>query len=508
MRCYLGIDVGTSGVKAVVIDAEGAVRGIGFGGYDLLSPEPGWAEQDPRLWWEACDDAVRQAAEKCGMKREIAAIGFSGQQQGCTTLDKDMLPVGNSIIWLDQRSGGEVSEINRLVEELDLLKITANRCLNGFTAPKLLWLRKNDPVRYEKTTKALCSKDYLRLLITGETAADVNDASLSFLMDVPGRKWSEKMSRVLDIPLDLMPERLLESQSEAGKLRDTIADSWGLKRAIPVVAGGGDSLTGAVGIGVVEKGIIGSSIGTSGVVYGCADKPVIDKDDRAFYCMAHTVPGKWGFLGQVQTAGGSFKWLRDTFFADKEYEDMTGLAARACPGSEGLAFLPYLNGENTPVCDADARGVFFGLSYRHGTAEICRSVMEGVTFAMRDSVDICREACADAHEIRACGGGARSALWRQMQADIFNVNVLSMNMEEGPAAGAAILASVGAGEFSSVGEACSSLLKVSGVLEPVKENVKIYEEYYNTYKSLYPALKTRFKEQARIVENDPGRYHI
>jgi xylulokinase len=277
-----------------------------------------------------------------------------------------------------------------------------------------------------------------------------------------------------------------------------------------VIAGGGDQPAGGVGTGIIKSGIIGVAIGTSGVVFGCLDEPFIDKEDRAMYSMAHSVPGKYGFLGLVLTAGGSYKWLRDNLFAEKKtemaaagkdvYDYMSGLAQKATVGSEGLVFLPYLNGDKTPHSDENARGVFFGLSYRHGLGDICRSVMEGVTYSLRDTVEIIRDFGQDVTEVRANGGGAKSPLWLQIQADIFNARVVTMNIEEGTATGASIMAAVGSGHFSSVEEACTALLKVTGVTEPIPANVAIYEEYYATYRALYPALRELYGKQAAIVD--------
>ena len=509
MSSYLGIDVGTSGVKSIVMDSEGVIHGVGYSECDLVTPQPGFAEQDPLKWWEACDAAARQAVQNSGRAKEISGIGFSGQMQGCTPLDKDMLPIRNSLIWLDQRAVIEVDEVLGLIDEQKLLKIIANECLNSHWVPKLFWLRKNEPRNYERIHKLLFAKDYLRFRVTGEVFTEVSDASLTCLMDVPKRKWSDELFEIFDIPRSFVPERLVESQCVTGTLRKPIAESWGLTPGIPVVAGGGDQPAGGVATGIIESGVVATAIGTSGVVFGCLDEPLFDEKKRAMYSMAHAVPDKWCFLGLVLTAGGTFKWLRDTFFSEKKalmeqqqldiYDYMTGLAGKAAPGSEGLAFLPYMNGEKTPVNDADARGVFFGLSQRHGIAEICRSVMEGVTFALRDTIEICREMGTEVHEVRASGGGAKSELWRQIQADIFNANVLTMNMEEGPASGGAILAAVGAGEFATVREACGALLKITMVTEPDPENAKRYEDYYNVYKELYPALKPVFTKQAQNV---------
>jgi xylulokinase len=440
---------------------------------------------------------------------QIAGIGFSGQMQGATFLDKQMLPVSNCIIWLDQRSGAEVADIGRLISDEEALNITANSCLNSFWAPKILWLKKNRPQEFERVRKVVFTKDYLRFRMTGEMATEVSDASLSFLLDVAQRKWAYDIFDKLSIPREIVPERLLESADVAGYLRNEIAESWGMAPGIPIVAGGGDQPAGGVGTGVVRAGIVGATIGTSGVVFGCTDQPLIDHKKRALLTMAHSVPDKWCFLGLVLTAGGSFKWLRDRFFADQKkqmeregkdvYDYMTALAEQSSPGSEGLTFLPYLNGEKTPLSDSNARAVFFGLSYRHDLADICRSVMEGVTFALRDTIEICREFGIDVQEVRANGGGAKSGLWRQMQADIYQANLVTMNMEEGTAAGGAIMAAVGAGHFSGVREACDAWLEVVHIQEPIAENVRQYEDYYQSYKALYPPLKDLYESQAEIV---------
>jgi xylulokinase len=430
--------------------------------------------------------------------------------QGSACLDKNFEPTGNCLLWLDQRSTAEVEEINRIENVNDYIGVTANLCLNSFWAPKLLWLRNNRREEFDRIHKVLFTKDFLIYKLTGEIATEVSDASLSFLMDVPKRKWADSQFEKLGIPRSFAPDRLLESVDVVGTLKENIAEELGIASGIPVVAGGGDQPAGGVGTGIIKAGIIGATIGTSGVVFGCLDEPYIDKVDRAMYSMAHSVPGKYAFLGLVLTAGGSYKWLRDNVFADKKaemaaagkdvYDYMSGLAEKASVGSEGLVFLPYLNGDKTPHSDANARALFFGLSYRHGLPDICRSVMEGVTFALRDTVEIIRETGKEVTEVRANGGGAKSPLWRQIQADIFNANIVTMNIEEGPAAGACIMAAVGAGHFASVEETCGAMLKVTGVTEPVPANVSVYNEYYQTYRDLYPALRGLYKKQAVIVD--------
>lgn len=510
MKHFIGVDAGTSGIKVVIFNENGEICGTGYAECSVITPRPGWVEQNPDILWEACNEAVKKAIDSCGYKVDVASISFSGQMQGCLLIDKNMNPIGNCIIWLDQRSSEEVDEILAVLPDEKALELTSNHCLNSFWAPKLLWIRKNRPEDYEKAYKVIFVKDYLRLKMTGEIATEVSDASLSFVMDVANRKWSWPVLDALKIDRSLVPEVLAESYEEVGRLKKDVAEEWGVEAGIPVVAGAGDQPAGGVGTGIVNPGILGATIGTSGVVFGCTSSPLLDSKNRAIMSMAHSAENKWCFLGLVLSAGGAFKWLRDTLFLDKKveyankgldvYNYMTSLAEKADPGCEGLTFLPYLNGEKTPICDEFARGVFSGLSFRHGLNEICRSVMEGVTFAMRDTVEVCREMGHDVTEVRANGGGAKSQLWLQMQADIYKANVVTMNVEEGPAAGAAILAAVGSGFFSSVEEGCNSWLKVKNTIEPNYNMSKIYDEYYESYKNLYLALKEPFAHQAKVVE--------
>ena len=511
MSCYLGIDAGTSGIKAVVMDDHGRQQGAGFGECDVRTPFPNWAEQQPDQWWDACDQAVKQAVNACGSRaREIRAIGFSGQMQGCTLLDGEMKPVAPSIIWLDQRAADIAQDLSQAVSPQEAAEITGGFCLPSHWAPKLVWLQRNRPHLFEKTRMVLFTKDYLRYRMTGEVATEVSDASLTFLLDLPKRNWSDRMFQATGLPREIVPSRMLESQDVAGHLRREVAQAWGLPEGIPVVAGGGDQPVGAVGCGIVSSGMVSTTIGTSGVVFGCCDQPFQDRKRQAIYSLCHSIPGKYSFLGCTLAAGGSFKWVRDTFFShEKEqcrqtgedvYDIMTRLASKSPAGSEGLCFLPYLNGESTPYVDADARGVFFGLSYRHDRGAICRAVMEGVTFSLRDTMEILKETNGlIPTEVRAMGGGAKSPLWRQIQADIYQVPVVTMNLEEGPAAGAAILAAVGCGDFSTVEEACDSLLRKTTYTEPDPRRADLYHQYYQTYQSLYRHLKEDFAFQSRLV---------
>lgn len=510
MRYFLGIDSGTSGVKAIVVSEEGEMIATGYHECDLMTPKPGWVEQNASDWWIACKKAITQAAAKSGQAKNIVAIGLTGQMLGNTMLDENMEPIGNCMIWLDQRATEERDEIEQKLGIMPMLDITSNYCLTGFWAPKMMWLKKHKPEEFEKTKMVLFTKDYLAYQLTGEIATEVTDASGSFLLDVPKRKWSSKMFDVCGLPIDIVPKRLVESQEVVGKLKTALAEELGLTPNIPVIAGAGDQPSCGVGSGVVRTGVISATIGTSGVVFACTDTPFADAQRRAALSMCHAVPEKWCFFGCTLGAGGSFKWVRDTIFADKKaemarqgldvYDYMTSLAAKTSASSEGLTFLPYLNGERTPYPDENAKGVFFGLSYRHGLGEICRSVMEGVTYSLRDTIEILREFNLDVTEVRAQGGGARSELWRQMQADIYNATVVTTNLEEGTAAGAAILAAVGSGCFDTVAQAADKMVKVVSHTEPIAKNVEMYEEFYQTYRALYPALKNQFARQAALVD--------
>ncbi|MDO4312210.1 MAG: xylulokinase [Eubacteriales bacterium] len=509
MAYFMGIDAGTSGIKAAIIDDKGKIAAIGYEECDIITPRPGWVEQDPEVWWQACGKAVKRAVEKSGVGEQIEGIGFSGQMQGCVLMGKDGKAIGNCLIWLDQRSTPQVKKIEEIMSEEEMLSITGSYCLNSYWAPKLLWLKENRPSDFERADSVLFAKDYLRFRMTGEIAVEVSDGSLSFLLDVPNRKWSDKIIRELEIPENIIPKRLAESQEVVGSLRRSVAEEWGLRPGIQVVAGGGDQPAGGVGMGIVEEGIIGSTIGTSGVIFGCTDQPFVDKQKRAVLSMCHSVPDKWCFLGLALASGGSFKWMRDTLFAEKKaemaakgldvYDYMTGLAKQVAPGSEGLIFLPYFNGDKTPINDENARAVFFGLSYRHDLGAMCRSVMEGVTFSLRDTIEICREKGMQVTEVRAAGGGAKSALWRQMQADIYNASVITTNMEESGCAAGAIMAAVGTGYFKNIKEGCDAFLRIKSITDPIPENVRLYDDYYETYRNLYPALKESYAKQAEIV---------
>lgn len=516
MKYFLGIDAGTNGVKAIVIGENGYLAGMGYEEYNMITPKYHYAEENPGEWWAACKKAVRRAVHSSDAGRKIEAIGITGQMLATTCLDRNLDTIGNCIIWLDQRATREKAWIEENIGSDTFLGITANHPLPGFWAPKLMWMQKHTPEEYEKIYKVLFSKDYLRFKMTGDISTEVTDASGSFLFDVPRRKWSDKLFSMCGIDKSIVPDRVLESCDVAGYLQRDIARELGLKSGIPVVAGCGDQQAGGVGNGVIETGMVSSTIGASGVVFAAMDTPIADKLPRAALSMCHVQQEKWCLFGCTLGAGGSFKWLRDSMFPTEKkelaslgkdvYNYMSELAQNAKPGSEGLCFLPYLNGERTPYSDPNASGVFFGITYRHGREELCRSVMEGVTFSLRDTLEILREYDIEVNEIRASGGGAKSSLWRHIQADIFNASILSTSIEEAPACGVALMASVGCGAFASLKDACRSIIKITGEVSPDPTNVEIYEEYYETYRSLYPILKDTYARQAELVVKNSERF--
>lgn len=510
MKYFLGIDSGTSGVKAIVVGEDGTSAGVGYEEIDVITEKPMWAEQNPKDWWKACKNAIKQAVLESGVSKDIYGIGVTGQMLGSTLLNKDKEPVGNCIIWLDQRAVDEVEWIIKTAGMEFLLDRTSNIPLTGYWAPKLMWIKKYQPELFEQIDQVIFPKDYIKFKLTGQISLEVTDCSGSYLFDVAHRQWSDEMFELCGLPRSIVSDNVIESQDIAGYLRKDVADELGLKDAIPVVGGAGDQPACGLGSGVYKEGIVSATIGTSGVVYAAANKPIPDVNQAAALSFCHSVPDTWCLFGCTLAAGGSFKWLRDTIFANERdamknegkdvYALMTELASKASIGSEGLVFLPYLNGERTPYPDPYAKGVFFGLSYRHGLSEISRSVMEGVTFSLRDTIELLRDADVSVSEVRASGGGAKSPLWLQMQADIYDASIVTTNVSETGCVGAAMLAAIGAGHFKDAEEACSRVIKPISVTEPNQNNVRKYEDFYKTYRGLYGTLKETFASQAKIVE--------
>ncbi|HNR31132.1 MAG TPA: xylulokinase [Candidatus Hydrogenedentes bacterium] len=505
MSIVLGLDVGTSGTKAIAMNEAGALLASATVEYPLHSPRPGWAEQDPAAWRRAAIEALSQLAARIDA-REVKGVGLTGQMHGSVFLDADNEVLRPAILWCDQRTAKQCEDITSKVGEERLIEMVSNPALTGFTAPKILWLRENEPHHYERVRKVLLPKDYIRFALTGEFATDVADASGTLLFDVKNRCWHKELLSLLDIDPAFLP-RAFEGPEVTGRLSTDAAAKTGLPAGIPVVAGGGDQAAGGVGCGIVRTGVLSSTLGTSGVTFAFADKVTMDPRGRV-HTFCHAVPGKWHVMGVMLSAGGSLRWFRDALCQSEKavaaetgadpYEYIAGAAARVPAGAEGLTFLPYLTGERTPHKDPYARGAFIGLSLRHTRAHMARAVLEGVAFGMRDSLEIIREMGVPIEEVRASGGGARSALWRQIQADINNVPLVRINVDEGPAYGAALLAMAGTGLCSSVEEACDATIRVVDICEPDAERARFYERCFKEYQAAYTALAPGFRRAAEI----------
>jgi xylulokinase len=500
MPYFLGVDTGTSGTKAVIIDETGKVVAVDTVEYSLSTPRPQWAEQHPDSdWWRAAQAVIPSVLKKAGIQgADIGGIGLTGQMHGSVFLDSQGHVLRPALLWCDSRTGAECAEITEAIGGKEKLYATIGQPIfTSFTAPKILWVRKNEPHIYEKIAQILLPKDYIRYKLTGEYATEVSDASGTSLLDVRRRNWSPEMLSALSIPSEWLP-KVYESPEVLGTVTAEAAALTGLAVGTPVVGGGSDQAAGAVGCGVVQAGEVSLSIGTSGVVFAHLDEASFAPEAIQTFC--HAVPGKWHVMGCVISAAGSFEWYKDTFAPERSYDEITAGAASAPAGCEGLMFLPYLSGERNPYFDPDARGVFFGAT-RRGTQDwFARAVLEGVAYAFKDLFGLLDEAKAPAVEIRAIGGGAKSALWRQIIADVLGKSLFQMNVEEGSAFGAALLAAVGTGAYASVPEACAATLRTADETRPNLAQTAAYAPYHALYKSLYPALKPAFSEAARISQ--------
>ena len=483
MSVHVGLDVGTGGARAVAVDEAGEVVAEASSEYPLHSPRPGWTEQDPADWWDGTKAALGRVASEAG--GDVSGLGLTGQMHGSVFLDASGAVIRPALLWNDQRTGRQCEEITEAVGAERLIQIAGNPALTGFQAPKVVWLRDEEPENYARLSRVLLPKDYVRLLLTGEYATDVSDASGTLFLDVKGRDWSGEILGVLEVPLDWMP-RTYEGPEVTGTLRRDAAEELGLPPGIPVAAGGGDNAAAAVGTGIVAPGLVSSSVGTSGVLFAHTEGFDPDPSGR-LHAFCHAVPGAYHLMAVTLSAGGSLSWWRDTLGGD--FDDMVGAASEIPPGSEGLVFLPYLSGERTPHLDPGARGSFFGLTARHGVPHMTRAVMEGVAFSLREGLEIMRGLGVPIEDVRATGGGARSALWRGLQADVYGEPVRRTAADEGPAYGAALLAGVAAGTYGDVGEASSVVRVREEVTEPDPERVRTYEDYYGVYRSLYPATR-------------------
>lgn len=498
---FLGIDVGTGGTRALIIDERGRVVASATEEHvPFASPHLAWAEQEPQDWWRACGVAVRRALDiHVGSADEISCIGFSGQMHGAVLLDARDEVVRPALIWCDQRTDRQVQELTDLLGLDRLIQLTCNPPLTNFTLTKLLWVRENEPRNWERVAHIMLPKDYVRFRLTGERAIDMADASGTLFLDVAKRQWSSEVLSRTGIDPQMLPA-LFESPEVCGRVSARGAGATGLRAGTPVVAGAGDQAAGAVGMGVVRPGTVSATIGTSGVVFAATDGPALDPKGR-IHTFCHAIPGRWHVMGVTQAAGLSLRWFRDRFAADPgalsgaandmrdPYERLCEEAAAAPPGSDGVFWAPYLMGERTPHCDPHARAALIGLSASHGRAHVIRAILEGVAFSLRDSFTIFHELNVPVDRIRLGGGGARSALWRQIQADVYGHAVELVQTEEGAAYGAAILAGVGAGSWKSVDEACDAVVKTAHTVQPDPKSVAVLDEAYRTFRRIYPALQ-------------------
>jgi xylulokinase len=494
----IGLDVGTGGARAVAVEESGEIVAEASSEYPLQSPRPGWTEQDPADWWGGTKEVLKKVAAEA--REQVAGIGLTGQMHGSVFLDASDEVIRPALLWNDQRTHEQCEEITRAVGEERLISIAGNPALTGFQAPKILWLREEEPENFALVCRVLLPKDYVRLRLTGEYATDASDAAGTLLLDMRARGWSEEILDALEIPQEWMPE-VHEGPESTGVLRESVAQELGLPRDIPVAAGGGDNAAAAVGTGIVGPGLVNSSVGTSGVLFAHASDFDPDPSGR-LHAFCHAVPGAYHLMGVTLSAGGSLSWWRETLGGD--YDELVEAASGVKPGSEGLLFLPYLSGERAPHLDPRARGAFFGLTARHGVEHMTRAVMEGVIFSLRDSLQIMRDLGVPIEDVRATGGGARSALWRQLQADVYGTPIRRTVADEGPAYGAALLAGVASGNYANVGEATSVVKLREGVTEPDKERSKLYEEYYEVYRSLYPATSSAMLRLTDLAAGSTG----
>ncbi len=504
MGVFLGIDVGTSGTKTLAIDESGKILAEASAEYPCYYPKPLWSEQDPEDWWRGTVASVQAVVKKAKLKpADVKGIGLSGQMHGSVFLDKSGKVIRKALLWNDQRTKAECEEIEkRAGGRKKLIQMVANPALTGFTAPKILWLRNQEPKNFARLAKVLLPKDEIRRRLTGEFATEVSDASGMLLLDVVKRKWSKKLLEKLELDESLLAT-CYESEQVTGKLTPAVAKELGLSTDCVVVGGAGDCAANAVGTGVVSRGTLSTSIGTSGVMFVHSDEVQVDPEGR-LHTFCHAVHGKWHMMGVSLSAGGSLSWFAEQVCKDAAgkgksiYDLLNAEAEKVAAGSEGLFFLPYLAGERTPHADPLARGSFVGLTLTHGRGHLARSVMEGVTYALRDSLAIIRDMGVPVNQIRVSGGGSKSPLWRQIQADVFGQDVVTINAEQGPAYGVALLAAVGCGAYKNIEEACAATIRVVSRTACDKKAAKVYDRGFPVYKGLYRSLKDDFAAISRL----------
>jgi xylulokinase len=486
---WMGVDVGTGGTRALLVDAGGKeVAAVTAPHEDMRMAQPLWAEQRPEDWAQAAVQAIRGVLAKARASGDdVRGVGMSGQMHGLVILDRDNAVIRRALIWCDQRSQPQVDFINAKLGRDKVLEYTANPVLTGFTLPKLLWVRDHEPRQFEYVRKMLLPKDYVRFTLTGEFASEVSDASGTALFDVVHRRWSFEMMDGLGLDRDILP-MCTESSEVSGAISTQASAVTGLKAGTPVVGGGGDQAASAVGNGIVESGVVSCTLGTSGVVFAHMEKVAYDPQGRV-HTFCHAVRDKWHVMGVTQGAGLSLQWLRNQLAPGATYDSLTEEAAAAPAGSQGLFWLPYLMGERTPHLNAQARGGWIGLTAKHTRADLIRSVIEGVSYSQKDGLDVVEQLGIAVSSVRASGGGARSLFWRQILADVFGKRVARLETQEGSAYGAALLAMVGTGEYASVPEACAATIREADSVEPRAAESALYARAHEVYRALYPALQ-------------------
>ncbi len=491
---WLGIDIGTGGSRALLVDESGAVRASATAPHeDVLMARPLWAEQRPENWWDAAATAIRAVLSQAGVSgAAVRGIGLSGQMHGLVLLDGAGAVIRPSLIWCDQRSQAQVDAVNQTVGREDVLRYIANPVLTGFTLPKLLWVRDHEPHNFERARRMLLPKDYVRYRLTGEFATEVSDASGTAVFDVVHRRWSFELMDRLGLDRGLLPE-CRESVEVSGCVSAAAAELTGLAAGTPVVGGGGDQAASAVGNGIVEAGVVSCTLGTSGVVFAHMEQPAYDAGGRV-HTFCHAVPGKWHVMGVTQGAGLSLQWFRNQLAPGAAYDALMAEAAQAPPGAQGLFWLPYLMGERTPHLDASARGGWIGLTASHTRAHLIRALVEGVSYSQRDCLEIVEGLGTAVSSVRASGGGAQSPFWRGLLASILNRRVVTLETQEGSAYGAALIALAGSGEYASIQELCRAAIHETGAVEPSAAEADFYAKGHRVYQALYPALAPIYRQ--------------
>jgi len=501
MTLFLGLDISTTGAKALLINEKGDVVSSATAPLTVSTPYPLWSEQEPRDWWIGISKSIRKTLDQAGISgSSVTAIGLTGQMHGLVLLDEQGEVLRPAILWNDQRTGAQCDEMRSRLGKAHLIQITGNDALTGFTAPKILWVQQNEPEIYARAQHILLPKDYIRYRLTSDYAMDKADGSGTILFNLKTRDWSAEVLTALDIPPKWLPPTF-EGPAVTGYVSASAAAETGLVQGIPVVGGSGDQAAQAVGVGAVQPGIIALTLGTSGVVFATTESPLIESEGR-LHAFCHAVPGRWHFMGVMLSAAGSLQWYRDTLAPGVSFDYLVDEAGDIKAGCDGLLFLPYLTGERTPYPDPLVRAAWVGLTVRHTRAHMTRAVLEGVAFGIKDSFRLILQAgLGSIEQVRISGGGAKSVLWRQIMADVLGVELVTVNTTEGAAFGAALLAGVGAGAYENVPDACDATIQITGHTSPTQDT-RTYQDYYPHYRALYPALAPEYKAMSDLSHYD------